>query len=143
MTKHIPRILLNVRKLRHGETAAEIRLWEQLRGRRLNDFKFVRQLPIGHYIADFACRDLKLIVEVDRATHGDTADVAYDARRTAVQEAQGWTVLRVWNEDVFKNLNAVCDTIVFALEKRRGESVPLALHPRFADPLPPEGGRGR
>ena len=118
MARHIPRILQNARSLRRGETAAEIRLWEQLRGRRLNGFKFMRQLPIGHYIADFACRELKLIVEVDGTTHGDAVEVVYDARRAAVLEAQGWTVLRVWNEDVFKSLNAVCDGIVLALEKR-------------------------
>lgn len=46
------------------------------------------------------------------------AEVAYDARRTAALEGQGWIVLRVWNDDVFKNLNAVCDAIVFALEGR-------------------------
>lgn len=100
-------------------------------------------MPIGHYIADFACRDLKLIVEVDGATHGDAAEVSYDARRTAALETQGWTVLRLWNEDVFKNLNAVCDAIIFTLEKLGGESMPLVPHPRVADPLPPEGGRGR
>ena len=117
MAQHIPRILHNARNLRHNETAAEIRLWEQLRGRRLGGYKFVRQLPIGIYIADFACREQKLIVEVDGATHGDAAEVAYDARRTAVLEAQGWRVLRVWNGDVFGELSAVCDGILLALER--------------------------
>ena len=59
-----------------------------------------------------------MIVEVDGATHGDDAEVAHDARRTAVLEAQGWRVLRVNNEDVFRNLNAVCDAIVWALEEQ-------------------------
>lgn len=143
MTRHIPRILLNARRLRHDETSAEIRLWQQLRGRRLIGFKFVRQLPVGHYIADFACRDFKLIVEVDGATHGDVADIAYDARRTEVLQAEGWTMMRFWNEDIFNSLNAVCDAIVIALEKLEDKSVPNVPHPRFADPLPPEGGRGR
>ena len=117
MSQPIPRILANARSLRRAETAAEIRLWEQLRGRRLNGFKFVRQLPIGRFIADFACREHKLIVEVDGATHGSTGEVAYDERRTALLERQGWRVIRVENVDVFKNLNAVCDQIVWALER--------------------------
>jgi very-short-patch-repair endonuclease len=117
MAQTIPRILTNARNLRHTETAAEIRLWECLRDRRLNGFKFVRQLPIGIYIADFACRSKMLIVEVDGATHGDAHEVAYDEKRTAALEKQGWTVVRVNNEDVFKSLQMVCDHIVWALER--------------------------
>jgi very-short-patch-repair endonuclease len=118
MAHAISRILENARDLRHTETAAEIRLWEQLRGRRLNGFKFVRQLPIGFYIADFACRAEKLIVEVDGETHSTDREVAYDQKRTAALEAQGWRVVRVNNDDVFKNLSAVCDHIVWALENK-------------------------
>jgi very-short-patch-repair endonuclease len=118
MANAIPRILENARDLRHTETAAEIRLWEKLRGRRLNGFKFVRQLPIGFYVADFACRAEKLIVEVDGDTHSTDREVAYDQKRTAALEAQGWRIVRVNNEDVFKNLNDVCDHIVWALENK-------------------------
>ena len=107
MIRHIPRILENARDLRRTETAAEIRLWEQLRSRRLCGHKFIRQWPIGFYIADFACRARMLIVEVDGATHGEGREVAYDDKRTAALEAQGWRVIRVNNEDVFKNLGAV------------------------------------
>jgi very-short-patch-repair endonuclease len=118
MAHAIPRILENARDLRSNETAAETRLWEKLRSRRLNGFKFVRQLPIGFYVADFACRAEKLIVEVDGATHGEAHEVAYDQKRTAALEAQGWRVVRVNNEDVFKSLNEVCDHIVWALENK-------------------------
>ena len=117
MAQHIPRILANARDLRHNETAAEIRLWELLRGRRLGGYKFVRQFPIGIYIADFACRERKLIVEVDGATHGEAHEIAYDEHRTAVLEAQGWRVLRVWNGDVFREMSAVCDGILLELEQ--------------------------
>ncbi len=116
MAQTIPRILTNARTLRRTETAAEIRLWEQLRNRRLCGHKFVRQLSIGHFIADFACRDRKLIVEVDGATHGEAGEIAYDARRTAILESQSWRIVRVTNEAVYKELNAVCDHIVWALE---------------------------
>ena len=81
------------RALRRDDTEAERRLWEELRGRRLNGFKFVRQLPIGPYFADFACRARFL-------------------------EKQGRAVLRVWNIDVFTARNAVCDAMLLALETR-------------------------
>jgi very-short-patch-repair endonuclease len=106
------------RFLRRNETAAEIKLWEALRAKRLHGFKFVRQLPIGPYVTDFACRSRMLIVEVDGATHGEEHEVAQDLRRTAFLEGQGWRVLRVWNNDVFENLIGVCDSILLALEDR-------------------------
>jgi very-short-patch-repair endonuclease len=116
MAKVNPRTLERARSLRRNETAAEIKLWEALRGRRLHGFKFVRQLPVGPYVVDFACRSRMLIVEVDGATHGEDHEVAHDARRTAFLEAQGWRVLRVWNAEVFENLVGVCDGILLALE---------------------------
>jgi very-short-patch-repair endonuclease len=109
--------LERARALRRNETAAEIKLWEALRAKRLHGFKFVRQLPIGSYIADFACRSQMLIVEVDGATHGEANELAHDAQRTRFLERQGWRVLRVWNIDVFENLTGVCDSILLALEE--------------------------
>ncbi|WP_365965907.1 DUF559 domain-containing protein [Mesorhizobium sp.] len=55
--------------LRKVENDAEERLWQELRGRRLNGHKFVRQLSIGPYFADFACREANLVVEVDGSQH--------------------------------------------------------------------------
>jgi very-short-patch-repair endonuclease len=106
------------RTLRKDDTEAERRLWEELRNRRLNGFKFVRQLPIGPYFVDFACRSAKLVVEVDGATHGSDAEVRYDSMRTRFLEEQGWRVLRVWNAEVFTARNAVCDSILIALENQ-------------------------
>lgn len=110
--------LARARALRRNETAAEVKLWEALRAKRLHGFKFVRQLPVGPYVADFACRSRRLIIEVDGATHGEAHEVARDARRTAFLEGQGWRVMRVWNADVFENLTAVCDDILLSLEDR-------------------------
>ena len=105
------------RQLRKSDTAAEQRLWEQLRGRRLSGLKFVRQLPIGPYIADFACRTAHLIVEVDGATHSSDEEVTYDQDRTAYLEHEGWKVLRVWNAEVFTNRDGVLETILHAAGK--------------------------
>jgi very-short-patch-repair endonuclease len=76
----------------------------------------LREVPSGPYFADFACRSSKLVVEVDGATHGSGEEVRYDATRTRFLEEQGWRVLRVWNAEVFTARNAVCDTILMALE---------------------------
>ncbi len=106
------------RSLRVDATAAEGRLWSKLRNRGLNGFKFARQTPIGPYIADFCCRDRKLIVEVDGATHSTDAEVAADARRTAFLAAEGYSVLRVHNAEVFDNLDGILGTILTRLDGR-------------------------
>ena len=64
--------------LRRADIPAEARLWSNLRGRRLQSFKFVRQEPIGPYVVDFLCREARLIVEVDGATHSEDREIAYD-----------------------------------------------------------------
>ena len=106
-----PALRDRARKLRTSDTAAEQALWEHLRARRLDGLKFVRQLVIGSYIADFACRERKLIVEVDGATHSTDAEQAYDEARTSALEHWGWHVLRVTNTDVFKHRADVLETI--------------------------------
>jgi very-short-patch-repair endonuclease len=103
------------RSLRKHETQAEIKLWEALRARRLGDHKFVRQLSIGPYFADFACREHMLIIEGDGATHGDEVEIAHDNARTEFLMSHGWRVHRVWNHDVFTNLIGVCDSILLKL----------------------------
>jgi very-short-patch-repair endonuclease len=107
-----PEQLEMARRLRRQDVACERRLWGALRGRRLNGLKFVRQLPIGPFIVDFACREVRLVVEVDGATHSTDDEVAYDAARTAFIERQGWRVMRVWNDDVVGELDEVLESIL-------------------------------
>ncbi len=106
------------RALRRQLTPAEALLWTRLRGRRFLDWKFVRQAPIGPYIADFLCRSALVVVEVDGATHSTEAEVAHDARRTAFLVGQGYRVVRVGNIDARDNPEGVEETILAALEKR-------------------------
>ncbi len=108
------------RSLRRAPSEAEKRLWGFLRDRRLNDFKFVRQAPLGPYFADFLCRDRRLIVEVDGVTHGEDHQVSHDLRRTLYLESQGYRVLRVWNIEVFTNLDGVLTAILIELEDLSG-----------------------
>ena len=95
------------RGLRRNSTLAEARLWEQLRGRKLEDIKFVRQERVGPFIADFACRELKLIVEVDGATHSTEVELAADKARTLFLNTLGYEVIRVTNEEVLSGLDQV------------------------------------
>ena len=106
------------RALRRSMTSAEVILWQRLRRRQLADFRFRRQVPVGPYIADFACMERNLIVEVDGATHSEPEEVAHDERRTAFLEAEGWQVCRVWNSDVYENLAGVLDMIRAKLERQ-------------------------
>jgi len=108
------------RRLRRIDNDAEAKLWSQLRDRRLSGHKFVRQVPIGNYFADFACRDCMLVVEVDGSQH---AESNRDRARDAFMVGQGWSVLRVWNVDVLKEHSAVLDTILAAIEGRLDREV--------------------
>ncbi|MGO8737721.1 endonuclease domain-containing protein [Rhodoblastus sp.] len=87
-----------------------------MRARRLAGLKFVRQENIGPYFVDFICREKRLIVEVDGATHSTPEERARDARRDSFLRAERYRVLRVTNDDVFHNLEGVCETILAALE---------------------------
>lgn len=108
------------RSLRKVENDAEAALWSELRARRLAGHKFVRQLPIGPYFADFACREALLVVEVDGSQH---ADSEYDAKRNVFMNANGWSVVRFWNADVLREREAVLETLIAILDGRINEAV--------------------
>jgi len=110
------RQIRRARSLRRADIAAEARLWSNLRGRRLQSFKFVRQEPIGPYIVDFLCREARLIVEVDGATHSEDHEVAYDRRREAYLKREGYRIVRVLNNDVYTHINDVLEMILMSLE---------------------------
>ena len=78
------------RSLRQTQTSAEAKLWSKLRNRQLAGAKFVRQEPIGPCFADFCCREQRLVVELDGATHSTDAELARDAKRTHFLEAQAY-----------------------------------------------------
>ncbi|QCI92816.1 endonuclease domain-containing protein [Novosphingobium sp. EMRT-2] len=100
------------RELRREMTEPERRLWQIVRAGRLG-FKFQRQVVLAPYIADFAARSERLVIEIDGETHG--SNTAYDARRTADLEARGYRVLRFTNTEVMTNPEGVARTILMAL----------------------------
>ena len=100
------------RRLRQASTPAEHRLWEHLRGRRL-DAKFRRQHPIGPYVVDFACVEARLVVELQGGVHR-LREVEDELRAQAI-EADSWCVLAFTNEAVFDDLPSLLDAIRTAL----------------------------
>ncbi|RZI91807.1 MAG: endonuclease domain-containing protein [Variovorax sp.] len=109
------RARVRARSLRKDATDAESLLWFHLRDRRLGNHKFRRQRPIGPYFADFACLEAKLIVELDGGQHVEAVD--YDETRTGFMVAQGFRVLRFWNNEVLAQTSAVLERILQALQE--------------------------
>jgi very-short-patch-repair endonuclease len=97
------------RELRRRAIPAEAVLWKALRNRALGGFKFRRQHPLGPYVADFACVACRVVVELDGETH--LSSTRADADRTAFLEREGWHVLRVWNTEVYDELEGVKEAI--------------------------------
>jgi very-short-patch-repair endonuclease len=107
------------RALRADTTDAERVLWFSLRTLKDRGFHFRRQMPIDPYIADFACKSARLIVELDGSQHGETSARVYDEVRTRFLGGRGYRVLRFWNEEVFSNRDGVIDAILRALVPTR------------------------
>ncbi len=103
-----PWLIVRARQLRSKQTSAETVLWDTLRGRRLGGHRFRRQHPIGPYVVDFACLEEKLVVEVDGDSHVDST---MDPRRDNELASRGFRIVRVWNSEVYEDLDGVIEMI--------------------------------
>ena len=108
-TKYNPELIGNARQLRKNMTAEERTLWYQYL--RTYPLKFYRQRTMGHYIVDFYCAKARLVVEIDGSQHYEDQGLEYDWTRTAYLESLGLTVLRVPNNEIWRNLRGVCEAI--------------------------------
>ena len=122
------------RQLRKSETRAEKLLWQELRNRKLDGHKFVRQAPAGPYIADFLCREQRLIVEVDGATHASDDEIASDRARSAHLMKLGYRVIRLQNIEVLEAMDQAVTVIREALAH-----VPSPALRSASRPLPQAG----
>ena len=99
-------------------------------------YKFRRQVPIGPFVADFACTKFLLVIEADGSQHAENAQ---DARRTIWLEQRGWRVLRFWDNDILNNIESVSELILDVLRERKSLTLPRLRR----GPLPlPQCGRG-
>jgi very-short-patch-repair endonuclease len=127
------------RTLRRNSTDAEVILWNALRDRQVSHAKFRRQTPIGPYIADFCCMELKLVIELDGGQHFVGDGPAYDSARTEFLMGKGFSVRRYSNLDVLKNLDGVLQDIYEVVQEGRGGS---GTRPLTLTLSPEDGGEG-
>lgn len=102
----------HARALRRDSTGPERALWAALRRRQLAGLRFRRQVPIDCYVVDFLCVEQRLVIEVDGRSHDGRAN--YDRRRQMRIEALGYRVLRLDNDDVLRDLDAVVEGVLLA-----------------------------
>jgi very-short-patch-repair endonuclease len=115
-----PELTDSARALRNAATPAERLLWRAIRDRRP---RFTRQFVVGNFIVDFACRSLRLAVELDGGHHSD--QVEKDDARTRSLGEHGWTVIRFWNNEVYDNLAGVIAAIDTAVASASTHPLPL------------------
>ncbi|MFO1429839.1 MAG: endonuclease domain-containing protein [Candidatus Competibacteraceae bacterium] len=108
---NISSLKLRRRALRSTMTPAEIKLWQALKNRQLDELKFRRQHSIGPFIVDFYCPSARLVVELDGSVHDSDIAWQQDEQRTAYLESLGLTVVRFENRDVLENLEGVLSEI--------------------------------
>ncbi|MBQ0773006.1 MAG: endonuclease domain-containing protein [Sphingomonadales bacterium] len=108
-----PRNTNRARSLRNAATPAERELWKYLSKRQVGGLKFSRQMPVGPYYADFLCRELGLIIEIDGYSH--ETQQSYDAKRSRDLVDHGYRVLRFTNDDVLSNVEGVIRQIEMAV----------------------------
>ena len=105
------------RDLRVKQTEAEKILWQKLRNRQINGFKFFRQCSIGKYIADFYCSELRLVIELDGSQHYEENSLEYDKIREEFMKSLDIQTIRFNNLDVFKSLDEVMERVYFEVRK--------------------------
>lgn len=113
-------------------TDAEQALWRILRGRQISGLKFRRQHPFGDFILDFVCLEYRLVIEVDGGQH--TEQTEYDQIRTRILQKAGFQVLRFWNNEVLREIEAVKEKIWLTVQE-------LQPHPLPDPPLEGEGAK--
>lgn len=114
------------KQMRRAPTRWEHELWQELRAKRFSTIKFKRQQPIGSYIVDFVALSQKIIIELDGGQHDLQHE--YDAKRDNFLKINGFTVLRVWNNEWAENREGVLEQIWLSLH----------LHP-LPNPSPLKG----
>jgi very-short-patch-repair endonuclease len=120
----------HARKLRKSMSLPEAMLWQRLRGSQLG-MKFRRQHPVGPYVADFYCRDARLIIEIDGEAHNRGDRPEKDAARDAYLLDKGFEVLRIAAVEVLRDANAAAEGIAARLGN--------PLHQPVAGPPPRAG----
>ena len=121
------------RKLRREMTLPEVLLWRELKGKPLG-MKFRKQFPVGGYVADFACVEVRLLIEVDGIAHDMGENPERDVRRDAELTAAGWQVVRIPAKEVLADV-AGCAGSIVALAASFRPLRPCGAPPRSGEDL--------
>lgn len=125
-------------ELRNRMTKAEACLWKYvLRAGGAKSFTFRRQRPVLNYIADFLCKELMLVIEVDGITHDYEEVIKCDRERQGILEEAGFTVIRFTDEEVLTQINTVQAAIEDVVERIQ---IKNNIPPRVTVTLPPASG---
>ncbi len=125
--------------MRSEPTDAERKMWNLLRDRQLANFKFRRQHPIGGFILDFYCPQVRLAVELDGGQHLDAEAILADQERTRKLAELGVRVIRFSDDEVLMHTLAVQDAIYLELERRMPSPQPSPGVPGEGVRAEPEG----
>lgn len=113
------------KKLRRRMTPMESVLWEMLRNRRFRRLKFRRQVNIGPFIADFLCKEYKVIIELDGSIHNEVDQKEYDLHRDEFLTKRGYNVLRFKNEDIQNDIQNTLRIIDNFIQQTKQKQFPL------------------
>ena len=125
-----PKNVAFARKLRSEMTLPEVLLWRELRGKPLG-MKFRRQFPVLGYVADFACTEVRLLIEIDGIVHDMGDQPEKDVRRDALLTHRGWQVVRLPAKDVLSDVGRCTASIV---------ALAASIRPLRPDGAPPRSG---
>ncbi len=122
--------------MRNNPAPAEAILWLYLRKSGLNGLKFRRQQPVGKYVVDFLCCSKKIIIELDGGQHSENQE--YDKVRDEFLAKEGYKVIRIWNNQIFNNIEGVIEYIKTCIESptRKSEISTLPLREGSGDVSP-------
>ncbi len=93
------------RELRKNQTEAEKIFWQEIRNRKVNNLKFLRQYSVGPYILDFFCPEIRLAIELDGKQHENARE--YDVERELFLKSKDIRTIRFWNEKILKDIKNV------------------------------------
>jgi len=114
-----PEILRLAGDLRRNMTKAERILWNHLRNKQLDGYRFRRQHPVKDFVVDFFCYEAMLVVEVDGSVHSEHTQAERDIERTRLLNQLGIGVIRFANDEVESNINEVITRIKGEIEERK------------------------
>lgn len=112
-----PRLKELARQLRNDSTHAEIRLWLELKGKKMMGYDFHRQKPLGNFIVDFFCYELDLCIEVDGASHDSVKVQEKDKRKEDCLKSLGLNVLRFTDREVYRDMGNVLREVEGYIER--------------------------